>query len=157
MNSVAFLFHPINPKKINTNSARAQILNVLKRYERKMLNDFQSTTETWDHQPRFSSTLHYAGGDVSIQVETDDAVYMYLDKGTRQRWAVMSGDWVSKTSPGVIGSGPGAGSVVRRGKRQMRTPRPGIKARNFTLLIRRKHEKSFRKDVKSVIAHLPKS
>ncbi len=93
---------------------------------------------------------------MSVEVYTTDDLYRWIDKGTPKRWAVMSRDWRSKTKPRFIGSGPGQGRKRIVGKAAMikagyKTPKPGIEARNFSLVIKRRHSKPFKKDVKEAV------
>lgn len=94
---------------------------------------FQATTATWTHQPTFEIAHENTG---RWGVKTDDKIYHFLDMGTRVRYATMSKDWKSKTTPRVISSGSGAGRMVFVSRKH---PRPGITARQFSRII---HERA---------------
>ena len=69
-------------------------------------------------------------------VQVDPAFpYGWVDRGTRIRYATMSGDWKSKTKPNVISSYAGRGRVLFVSRKR---PRPGIEARNFRDIIMRR-------------------
>lgn len=133
---------------LNVNDVRLQLLNAFRKAGTRIKRDnFERTTETWRQKPEFlvKVSLSRGSGPSGVVVWTGNAIYRYLDEGTRVRWAVMSRDWRSKTTPRFIGSGPGAGRVVIRGRRAMIArgigPRPGIQGREWTLAIGQAVEK----------------
>ena len=96
-----------------------------------------------------------AGVNLVGRIWTDEDLMSYLNFGTRERWAVMSPDWSSKTAPNFIGAGPGNGRVVVRGKRAMMAkgirPRAGIKARNWDKAIAKARKPIFRATMQDAI------
>lgn len=106
--------------------------------------DFQKTTSTWRHKPAFERTNEQRGGAVSTSIvgtyATEDEVYGYLNNGTMVRYATMSQDFVAKTRPGRIKSGPGAGGVAYVSRSR---PRPGIKARKWDEVIAKGKQRNF--------------
>jgi len=93
---------------------------------------YEKTTATWTRQPTFAPRQTPRGWAVTV-----DPAYPYgwVDRGTRIRYATMSGDWKSKTRPGVMASYGGRGRVLFVSRKR---PRPGIVARNFTDTITRR-------------------
>ncbi len=80
-------------------------------------------TKTWKHRVVFR-IYRQLGTRI---IATDDAPYKFVSRGTRWRYAVMTPDFVAKTSPRRMISTPGAGGVAFIGKKKM----PGITAREF--------------------------
>lgn len=161
------LYRP-GKKLINDKSVQGALLATVINTRRDVLADFNKCIATWKHKPKFVSYVSYAGGNVQIKVLTMDKVFGYLDRGTVRRFVPMKRrpSFIAKTQPGMIGSVAGQGGPVLgadgkpfilksykarvtisiRGKpktiRQSRAL-PGIKARNFSLNIRNKHEQIF--------------
>lgn len=97
---------------------------------------FEKTVETWDDKPEFTvKTLKNA-----VSVSTSSKIYSYIDKGTSVRYATMTPDFSPKTRVRVIASARGRGGVVRVDKRH---PKPGIEAREFSVIIQERMQKKF--------------
>lgn len=139
--TVLFAMKAIKPKRaLSVAAVRARILNAGKEEGRAMKQTLEGdVTGTWSHKPVFSQPIiRYRGGDLLIVVTTDDDIFGYLNRGTGVRYAALSRDWRSKTAPrGGLRSGPGAGSVIARGKKA--GPQRGIEARDFTGRVAAKH------------------
>lgn len=99
--------------------------------------DFQTTTRTWKGRPPFYIINK---DDFTRFIGTDSDIYRFVSRGTRIRYATMSGDFMPKTRVGYIGSNKGRGGVAYI---SMMNPRPGIKARNFEEVIEDKWTKRF--------------
>jgi len=93
---------------------------------------FQATTRTWFNQPTFTPAPTTRGWMIEVDPVTP---FLWVNKGTRVRYATMSKDWSSKTKPGVIASFKGSGRMLFVSRKR---PRPGIVARNFTDIIMRR-------------------
>jgi len=114
---------------------------------------FNMTTATWKgKKPRFTPKHVTSSTEISVTTGpsgNEDAVnkWGWLDEGTSIRWAVMSGNWKSKTVSKRLKSRRGGGKVVIAGKRAMQKrnikPRPGIKARGWTKIIEKRRRKKF--------------
>ena len=101
--------------------------------------DFQRTVETWsDPRPKFSKEMEIRGDQITFQIGTEDKIYLFIDKGTRVRYATMTPGFKAKTRPGVLGSGRGNGGVLFISKKH---PRPGIEARRFSDTIQEKYDR----------------
>lgn len=101
-------------------------------YALQLINDFKESTRTWSFDVAFRHDVRITADGLDITVYTDDEIYGFVNNGTSVRYATMSDDFVPKTEPGWIGSGPGAGRMLFVNKK---VPRPGIEARHFDELI----------------------
>lgn len=103
--------------------------------------DFEQTTATWQHQPVFEVK---AFGD-GFAVGTRDAIYGYVDKGTRAhlirarraRFLHFAPGGRAKTSPARLRSGSGSAGSGDVFARQVQ--HPGTAARQFSKLIGAKY------------------
>ena len=162
---MAFIARVIkSPKTRRDDSVRTQVLSVLRKYERKMLKDYDKTTQTWEGEtPTFDSKISFprVGKEMSLWVgAVDDGSFGYrkfnwINKGTSIRWAVLSDDWLSKTFPGRLVSTGGQGEVLIAGRAMIEegfSAEPGLEARNFDKQIREIHLPDFQKDMKTAVA-----
>jgi hypothetical protein len=96
--------------------------------------DFDTTTTTWLARPEFKIEKRVG----SRKVFTNDAIYAFLNYGTRVRYATMSPGFRPKTRSRYLGSNVGTGGMVF-----VRTdiPRPGIDAREFDLAVKEKWDR----------------
>lgn len=137
----------IKPEKMNIKVFEEGFLAALKDEHRAEVPLFNQTVESWSFTgtPVFDKEISRTatrmqvitgpvGGDLAVKK------WLWLNSGTRVRHALMSSNWRSKTSPGTLFSGGGAGRVVRVSKR---VRRPGIKARGWTIIIARNRQKPF--------------
>lgn len=92
------------------------------------LSLYRKTVATWETVPKFTA-VKTAGGYV---IYVSDIRYVYLDRGTRVRYATMTPDFRAKTKVGVLYSYKGAGRVAYVNTKK---PRPGIAARQWSLEI----------------------
>lgn len=114
--------------------------------------DFKRTVATWKDKPKFNTVIKTgaAGGGVTITITPDPVTpYLFVDEGTKVRYATMSPDWKSKTEPNVVQAFPGKGKKLFVSKKH---PRPGIKARNFTKLIAKTYKTELQKETKNALA-----
>lgn len=152
--TTTFLFKSIKPQKLKVDAIRLELLNALRKEATAIKKEYQKVVNTWDDAPKFDSAISLTGGNASALVGPTGSQkqvnkFLWLDKGTRIRWALMSKDWRSKTRPGGLSSGPGGGRVVVAGRRAMQArniaPRPGIQARNWTTLIAQRRKRPFQR------------
>jgi hypothetical protein len=154
--SVVVSLKPIKPKPLRVDAIRLELLNELRKEGTVQRKELKKTTETWrGEKPEFESLIgleRKAGGSAMVvtgPTGSKKAVskWEWLNSGTRIRWAVMSRDWRSKTRPRRFSSRPGRGRVVIAGRRAMTMrnirPRPGIKAREWTVLLSKKRKRPF--------------
>lgn len=128
------------PISINANLQRQLLKDALRdaieEVGKGVLQDYKSTTETWDTKPRFYSRTKVTADYVERYVYTKSDIYRWVHDGTERRYAVLSSDFQPKTIPGALASFPGRGGVIRF---DYSRPQPGIIARNFTdsIIIKR--------------------
>lgn len=132
---------PTKGVKFDTGTVTKQLRAALAEEARVHRAMLKVTTDTWlGPKPRFASEV--TASRKALKVRTGPTGYglgakkwMWLERGTSVRWALMSRNWQSKTMPGYLGSGGNPGRVVIVGKRAMMkrriAPRPGIKPRNW--------------------------
>lgn len=111
---------------------REEMIAARDRLGDRIEEDFRKTYKTWEHKPDFTRKDTVRNGVYKTEVYTDDRIYTFVNDGTSVRYATMTGDFVPKTQPGVLGSGPGRGGVLYVSRQR---PRPGIIAREFDLQI----------------------
>jgi hypothetical protein len=127
--------------QVVNNLIEKELGTVLKREANYVRNQYLKFTSTWEHHPAFMvSRFQWSGDIVQIIVETDDEIFKYIDEGTSIRYATMTPDFVPKTTPGSLKSGPGAGGLAYVSRKH---PRPGIKARKISELITHNREIKF--------------
>lgn len=153
--STIFLVKGIKPKKLQVDAIRMEVLNELRAEGRTQKAELNKTTKTWQgEKPRFETLvgLERPPGSASVMTGptgSDKAVnkWVWLNGGTRIRWALMSKDWQSKTRVRWFGSGRGAGRVVIAGRRAMQrrgiAPRPGIEARGWSEDLQKRRRRPF--------------
>lgn len=140
----------IKPKALKDQAMRLELLNSLRSVAKDVRKDFEATTQTWEHKPKFEMAVSLKGKGPQFLVGTDDEIYGYVNRGTRPHRIVpkkakalrFQTGYTAKTVPGVIGSKSGGASgdvVFSQG-----VMHPGTKARNFDKQIGKKWEKSFR-------------
>lgn len=107
--------------------------------------EFEKTVATWEDKPTF--TVNRNMGNVTVG--TSSRIYSYIDKGTSVRYATMSPDFAPKTRSRVIGSTGGRGRMVFVSRNH---PKPGIQAREFSVVIREKMQDKFAAKFRAVLA-----
>lgn len=149
-----FSVKAIKPKKLKVKEYRLELLNALRKEGTAVKKEYKKTTRTWKRQPEFEVLIGLTGKDASVLVGTDDRIYGYVDKGTRDHYVPRSGiatmafrpGYRAKTSPGKIGSSSGGASgtrIVRRGRWKVK----GIKARGFSPTIQKRRRQPFTRTV----------
>lgn len=142
----------IKAKKMNIKQVKRELEKEAQNQARIVERKYADTTKSWKGaKPKFDSIIDI-GNEIAIltgPTGSDEAVnkFIWLDEGTKIRWALMSSNWKSKTSPGRLSSGGGRGKVIIAGRRAMRKrgigPRPGIKARNWTVTLQKQRRVPF--------------
>lgn len=146
--SLKFKMRFISPGTLEYKSISREIRNALWKEAIEIHRQYKLCVSTWDEKSKFVKEKVASQKDAIVRVKTDDPRFYFLDKGTKIRWALMSGDWKSKTRPHWVGSGRGRGRAVLIGRRAFRrrglAARPGIEARHFTEDIIKAREKPFK-------------
>lgn len=115
-----------------------------------VLRDFQSTTRTWKHKPKFDITITHQGADYSIAAGTDDLIYMWVSEGTkphvirakRSPYLIFQGGYRAKTRVGIIGSIEGGRDPNGEWFRKKQVRHPGFKGRKFIKNIMSRRQKT---------------
>lgn len=140
----------------------AEYVAVMQRAAQKSANaakrDLQTTTRTWQHKPPFDVVVAQTEREYTVAAGTDDAIYGYVDGGTRphiirprrSRYLRFRVGGRPKTRVGVIGSFPGAPGTDWRSAYFVL--HPGTGARRFTTTIARRRQKSLEQDIRQGIA-----
>ncbi len=150
MPNTVFLFKGIKPQRLKVDAIRMEILNELRKEGASQRKELDKTTSTWKgDKPAFKSLQgldRKSGASVITGPTGNDrgvSKWNWLNGGTKKRWAIMSGDWKSKTKVGKFKSGGGKGRPVVIGKKRMARPQPGIKARGWTGKLAKQRKKPF--------------
>lgn len=132
------------PKTFNERVLSALVLNVLKKYAKRIEEDYQTILADWNHDVTPDIEMKYEGNEARVVVTIDDEIYGYVSGGTSVRYATMSRDFSPKSIPGWIGSTAGSGELLFVNRNY---PRPGIEAREFEQAIKDKWKESFSSDI----------
>jgi hypothetical protein len=132
------------PKPINTRVFADEIYKAAEDMNKVIKADFEKTTETWDHKPKFVASVKVSFDDTRGHVRTKpisgvkppELIYYFLNNGTKVRHAIMTDDFQPKTRIRVIGSFAGQGGLLRVDPRY---DGPGIQARKWDEAIATKH------------------
>jgi hypothetical protein len=150
-----FVVKAIEAAPMSSNRVRAYILNALKRQAKRAQIYLAMTTEHWVTPPIFRDEVGYQAGNPFIRAYPSGNVeavrhWIWVEGGTRVRYATLSPDWESKTQvPGSLGTNvAGKGKVLYISKLH---PRPGIIGRNWSALIRRKMQPDFTRKIQEAV------
>lgn len=110
---------------------------------RKVSDTFSGSDRRYSGKPQYKKKFGIEGGSLIASTTTDDERMLWLNWGTKERWAIMSDDWQSKTRVLRLSTNAGRGRVVARGRRAMQQARRGITARRFDIAIRLKRQVPF--------------
>lgn len=145
---------PIIPRPINREAMKLALIATMRDIGEEIRENFEDTTKTWDHQPKFEPpfVIPKVGVDtITVETTTEDKVYGWVSQGTKKNYPIprvpgvkrlaFPSEFIAKTSPGIIGSGAGFSGGV------MQFPtvviHPGVEARKFDTEIKNKQEKNF--------------
>ena len=123
--------------------------------------------DPWDGDPpNMVKEVVIRGGDAYGEVSTrgrtgekGNLKLLWLDDGTRVRWAVMSNPFDPKTEVGQIRSGRGRGFPVARGRKatyNARRGRKGITARHVSDAIAKERKQPFQANINDAIERAAK-
>jgi hypothetical protein len=113
--------------------------------------DFDKIVRTWSHKPDFPEEIKVSKHEVLLNVYVESSwspgktanandIFRFNSRGTKVRFATMTGNFSAKSQKGLIGSRGGSGGVLFISKKR---PRPGIKAR--------KHEETVKAHQKPLV------
>lgn len=120
--------------------------------------DLEATTQTWKHKPKFAVVVEENATAFAVFAGTNDAVYGYVDEGTRphdikpkrSKYLRFSSGYRSKSRVGIIGSREGGSfgdNVFSQGVHH-----PGTAARGFTILIAKRRQKTLEQEIDQALA-----
>lgn len=141
----------IIPKKLNVSGMVAPIRDAVIKAAQDMGKDLSNVTKTWkDERPHIQTeakmeppgAIMHNSFTASAWPRKDGSKgwlkWLWLDEGTKVRYAHMTPGFVPKTRPGQLNSWAGKGKMLFVNKKR---PLPGIKARKFTKALREKWAK----------------
>lgn len=158
----------IKPSRFRSEAFTQAITAAANEAAKEIQKDFEATTKTWSHKPRFVKEVDVKTSPVQVLVGTDDEIYRYLDEGTglygpkRRKYPIFAGIYTgkskakalrfqwggpgsyrAKTRPGFIGSTGGgpSGPMVAFPY----VMHPGIKPRQFDVTIQKKWTPRFKR------------
>lgn len=138
MANISILIKSLKPRPMNVRGYRNIILKALKNEGKQMRILYEKVDNSWSKPVRFRTDLRVSGNDAEVRISTKDKRFIWLDLGTSKRWAVMSNPFTPKTRVRKLRSYRGTGRVVLRGKSRMVRPiTPGIKARGWSIEVRK--------------------
>ena len=141
---MAILVKEIKPSKMKVDAMALELVKGMREVGKGIQKDFEKTTKTWKHKPKFVQTFAIKPGvGPELLVGTDDEIYRYVDEGTKphlifagiytgksnKKALAFPSKFTAKTKPGVIGStaGSSGGDMVVRPY----VSHPGNKPRHF--------------------------
>lgn len=145
-------FRVLIPKKLNVSGMTAPIRDAAIQAAKDMGRDLEAVTRTWkDEKPHIQTEarlvppstppypMFHTGFTASAWPKNDNSKgywkWIWLDLGTRVRYAVMSNPFIPKTRAGQLQSWAGKGKMLFVSKKH---PMPGIKARKFSKALKDK-------------------
>lgn len=146
------IIEPIVPERLIRSRiperAYDAIVDAVKDEIQEMEKMFGQGTRTWSSSSQPSWELRVKPGfAVAGTVTTGDTPFIYVEVGTRYRWRRMTRDFQAKTTPGVLGSGPGRGGVAG----WFRRPAKGITGRGFRDIIVAKRAGPFQRRIERAL------
>ena len=159
----ALVYKSIKPKRLKQDALRLTLLNEMRKVGTQMKADFEKTTATWTHKPKFEVVVSLTQPGPTLLVFTDDEIYGYVSKGTKPH-LIFAGIYTGKsdkkalafpsksspkTRPGVIGSSAGSrgGTTVVRPY----VSHPGTKPRKFEEAIQKIWMKKFKRQMEAAM------
>lgn len=155
--------HAITPKNLmNSKEFKKAVTQPVEKTAKLVKRDYESTARTWSskNRPTFDVIVAELDGDYTITAGTDSLLYKWVDEGTkphiirprRSKFLRFRVGGRAKTTPNVIGSGPGSrGDAWRTADFVLH---PGTRARNFTKRIKERRQKTVEQEISQSIAKL---
>lgn len=155
---------PIIPRPLNIDGIKLALIDGMRDFGVEIREDFEDTTRTWNHKPRFDppTNVPKVGVDaISVETSTEDQRYNWVSEGTnvgKPRYPIrpvnakklaFPGTFIPKTFPGVIGSGVGFSGPVDEFHNIVM--HPGVEPRKFDLEIKNKQEKNFKNHIENAL------
>jgi hypothetical protein len=140
--------------RLNPEAFRVELLARLRTGAQELDKRLGKTTATWEgEKPKFETQIGLSATEATLEAAATGPQkgidkWLWLNYGTKVRYAILSKDWSSKTAPGFVGSGPGAGRVV---KIDVNHPQPGIEPRHWGVLILKEFKPQFRQAMREAL------
>lgn len=145
----------VKPKGFSEAKFLGAMLDVMQKAADTFEDDFGLTTKTWDHDVPFDKKVTKKPNQLEAEASTTDQIYAWANDGTEAHeiWAgaytgksdktrlAFSSDFVPKTKPGIIDSGPGWVGQVDTFVPMVH--HPGGEPRKFDEAIKKKREPWF--------------
>jgi hypothetical protein len=164
-------FRVLLPKKLMVKNMIAPIRDANIKAAKEMGVDLEKVTKKWKgDKPRIQTEAKLVPASVPPATGFHSAFtasawprddgskgyskWMWLDEGTKVRYATMTKGFVPKTRVGQLNSWVGKVKLLFISKKR---PRPGIKARKFTLALRKKWEKPYRAAMEKAVEKAAKA
>lgn len=140
----------VKPPKLNVKEMNDALNRGMKKTRDTMLKSYKRTVKTWSDKPEFETAMGEVHGHRFVHVWTDDPIYAYVDKGTKEHIILpkrpggvlaFRGVYKAKTTPGVIdahGGGSSGPTVYSKG-----VIHPGNEARGFSEMIEKQMQDEF--------------
>jgi hypothetical protein len=138
----------IIPAKFDIAGALALLADGVQTEGEEQQKEYEKTTRTWRNKPKHELEFSRTKKEIKATNITDNRIYFFLHEGTKVRYAILSPDWKSKTTPRSLSSRQGQGRVVFISKK---FPQPGIEAREWTDVIIRKRKRPFKRNMQNVM------
>ena len=167
----ALVVKVIKPQRFKEDKLRLALLSGMKEAQKGMLTDFQATTKTWKHKPKFEVAKSIAmAQSPTVHVITTDRIYGYVNDGTKphpifagiytglsnkKALSFRSGKYHPKTRPRVISSTPGGASGPKIARPYVE--HPGTKARKFDETIQKKWTPRFKRLMEQAMSRAAKA
>jgi len=154
---------PIQPKKFNDKVFFDEFEKVAKKTAKDIEKDFKKTVATWDTKVKFETIIAVGPKSVDILVATDNEVYGYVDRGTKEHLIqpkkpdgvlAFKSRYRPKTIPNMIGSRSGGSSGDTVFAKWV--IHPGTKARNFSKVISKKWKPIYKRRIEQAISRANK-
>lgn len=119
---IGVYFDPIVAPPFNEGVIRLYMLNEARLIATRIKKDFDRTTKTWDHKPKFQKKVGFGATALKIEVFTEDALYAIVSEGSEGKPRVARGQglaidgkpraltlipYTPKTTPGELDAKPG--------------------------------------------------
>jgi hypothetical protein len=129
----------------------------------EILKLFRQTTKNWDKRKfsGFTKVAEVNANEAKVTVGSSDRIYTFLNFGTSERWAYLSSNWSSQTAVRSLGSSPGRGKVLLRGRTAMTeagmNADVGIDARKWDEEIVKQRQLPFQREMEASIVTAAKA
>jgi hypothetical protein len=161
---MTLLIKQIKPSKLRVDRFRLEMLNEMRKVGTEVKRDYEKTTATWKHKPKFEVVVSLTGPGPVLLVGTDDEIYRYVSEGTKPH-PIFAGIYTGKsdkkvlafpvrsapkTRPGQLRSMPGFKS-----KKKLFRPyvmHPGTKPRRFEEAIKKLWTKKFKRRMEAAMS-----